>query len=190
MPDDPPMEEASLIPYRASELAGARSLALAPHPDDEVLGAGGVLALNAEKSEAVRIWIATDGARQEGGESDARYGEMRRAESREAARMLGLEPPLFGSLPDRGLSSRPGELAGEVGRLIAGFQPDLLLCPSPVEIHPDHRALAEAAWERLSSSRPADPDHGLYAFLRLAFYEISHPILPNSLVDISGAAER
>src|SRR5580765_7520644 len=190
MPDDPPTQEASLIPYRASELAGARILVLAAHPDDEVLGAGGVLAINAGQAEAVRIWIATDGTRQEGSEGDEGYGERRRDESREAARRLGLEPPLFGSLPDRGLSSRGEELAGEVGRLIAGFRPDLLLCPSPVEIHPDHRALAEAAWERLSSSRPADPNHGLYSFLRLAFYEISHPILPNILVDISGAAER
>jgi LmbE family N-acetylglucosaminyl deacetylase/glycosyltransferase involved in cell wall biosynthesis len=184
------MEEASLIPYSASELAGSRILVLAAHPDDETLGAGGVLALNAEKAEAVRIWIATGGARQEGGGGDEGYGERRREESREAARALGLEPPLFGSLPDRELSSRGEDVAAEVGKLIADFRPDLVLCPSPVEIHPDHRALAEAAWGRLSSSRPADPDHGLYAFLRLAFYEISHPILPNTLVDISGVAER
>src|SRR5262245_59229476 len=117
MPDDPPMEEASLIPYSASELAGARILILAAHPDDEILGAGGVLALNAEKAEALRIWIATDGSRQEGAGGEG-YGEKRREESREAARTLGLEPPLFGSLPDRGLSSRGEDLAGEIGKLI------------------------------------------------------------------------
>jgi len=188
--DDPPMEEASLIPHRASELAGARILVLAAHPDDESLGAGGILALNSEKAEAIRVWIATAGTRQEGAGEQADYGERRRAESVEAAKVLGVEPPTFGTLPDRELAARTGELETEIGKLVRDFRPDLLLCPSPVEIHPDHRALAEAAWGRLSSSRPTDPDHGDYAFLRLAFYEISHPILPNVLVDISPAAAR
>ena len=185
---DPPMEESSLIPYRASELAGSRILVLAAHPDDETLGAGGMLALNAGKAEATRVWIATDGTRQDGAANVPDYGEKRRAESAAAAKELGIDPPVFGALPDRGLADRAGDLDTEIAKLVRDFRPDLLLCPSPVEIHPDHRALAEAAWGRLSASRPTDADHGDYAFLRLAFYEISHPILPNTLVDISPAA--
>lgn len=184
------MDESSLIPYRASELSAGRILVLAAHPDDEVLGAGGALALNAEKAEAIRIWIATEGTRQDGAASAEDYGQLRREESRRAAAILGLDPPEFGSLPDRDLSSRAGELDREIARLLADFRPDLVFCPSPVEIHPDHRALADAAYVRLSASRPPDPDHELYAFLRLAFYEISHPILPDTLVDISSVAAR
>jgi LmbE family N-acetylglucosaminyl deacetylase/glycosyltransferase involved in cell wall biosynthesis len=184
------MDESSLIPYQASELSAGRILVLAAHPDDEILGAGGALALNAEKAEAIRIWIATDGTRQEGADPAAEYGERRRDESRKAAAILGLDPPEFGSLPDRELSSRAAQLDSEIARLVADFKPDLVFCPSPVEIHPDHRALADAAYERLSASRPPDPDHGLYAFLRLAFYEISHPLLPDTLVDISSVAAR
>ena len=59
-----------------------------------------------------------------------------------------------------------------------------------MEIHPDHRALADAAYQTLSASRPSDPDHGLYAYLRLAFYEISHPLMPDTLVDISSVSAR
>jgi LmbE family N-acetylglucosaminyl deacetylase/glycosyltransferase involved in cell wall biosynthesis len=184
------MDESSLIPYRASELSAGRILVLAAHPDDEILGAGGALALNAEKAEAIRIWIATDGTRQEEAGSAADYGQLRREESRNAAAILGLDPPEFGSLPDRDLSSRAGELDREIAKLFADFRPDLVFCPSPVEIHPDHRALADAAYVRLSASRPPDPDHELYAFLRLAFYEISHPLLPDTLVDISSVAAR
>ena len=47
-------------------LTGARILVLAAHPDDESLGAGGTLAANAVRSEAIRVWIATDGTGQEG----------------------------------------------------------------------------------------------------------------------------
>jgi LmbE family N-acetylglucosaminyl deacetylase/glycosyltransferase involved in cell wall biosynthesis len=184
------MDEASLIPYRATDLSAARILVLAAHPDDEVLGPGGTLALNAGTAEAIRIWVATDGGRQEGAEPDEDYGKKRREESRKAAETLGLEPPVFGSLPDRELAARSGDLASEIGGLIAEFRPDLIFCPSPVEIHPDHRALAEAMYEKLASSRPADPDHDRFRFLRIAFYEISHPLLPNALVDIADAAKR
>jgi LmbE family N-acetylglucosaminyl deacetylase len=186
--NDQPMDEESLIPYEATDLSAGRILVLAAHPDDEVLGAGGTMALNAAKAEAIRIWVATDGGRQQGAEPGEDYGEKRREESRKAAETLGLEPPVFGAFPDRELSAHAEELAAEVGALIDAFHPDLILCPSPVEIHPDHRALAEAVYEKLAASRPSDPDHDRFRFLRLAFYEISHPLLPNALVDIAGVA--
>jgi LmbE family N-acetylglucosaminyl deacetylase/glycosyltransferase involved in cell wall biosynthesis len=183
------MDEESLIPYRASELSAARILVLAAHPDDEAFGAGGTLALNAGEGEAIRIWIATDGARQQGGEADEGYAERRREESRKAAAMLGLEPPVFGSFGDRELAANVDRLSEEIGRLIREFRPDLVFSPSPVEIHPDHRALAEVVYGRLAGSRPEDPDHDVFRFLRLAFYEISHPLLPNTLVDIAAVAD-
>jgi LmbE family N-acetylglucosaminyl deacetylase len=182
------MDEASLIPYRATELSAARILVLAAHPDDEILGAGGTLALNAAGAEAIAIWIATDGTRQEGAVPDEDYGERRREESRRAAGTLGLEPPLFGSLPDRELSTSAGALAAALDALVEEFRPDLIFCPSPVEIHPDHRALAEALYEKLAASRPGDPDYDRLRFLRLAFYEISHPLLPDTLVDIASVS--
>ena len=186
------VDESSLIPYEATELSGARILVLAAHPDDEVLGAGGTLASRAGKAEAILVWIATDGGRQEGVEpADASaYGQMRRGESLRAAERLGLEPPRFGALPDRELAGAREALGAALSSLLEEFRPDLVLCPSPVEIHPDHRALAETLYERVARSRPTDPDHDLYRFLRLAYYEISHPLLPNALVDISAVAEK
>src|SRR6202162_3701073 len=184
------MEEASLIPYEATDLSAGRILVLAAHPDDEILGPGGTLAVNAGMAEAIRIWVATDGVRQGGTEPDEDHRKKRRGEPPQAAETLGLEPRVFGALPDRDLALRSGELASEIGGLIAEFRPDLIFCPSPVEIHPDHRALAEAVYEKLASSRPADADHDRFRFLRIAFYEISHPLLPNVLVDIAGVAKR
>jgi LmbE family N-acetylglucosaminyl deacetylase/glycosyltransferase involved in cell wall biosynthesis len=185
------LDEGSLIPYRASELTAERLLVLGAHPDDEVLGAGGAVALNAG-AQIVRVWIATDGTRQEGvaaGEEDL-YATVRRDEARRAAEALGVAPPLFGGLPDRQLAEKSAELDVRLASLIEQVRPDLILCPSPVEIHPDHRALAEAVFTRVAASRPGDSDHDLYRFLRVAFYEISHPLLPNTLVDISAAADR
>jgi LmbE family N-acetylglucosaminyl deacetylase/glycosyltransferase involved in cell wall biosynthesis len=187
-----PVREDELIPFAPSDLTAGRVLVLAAHPDDEVLGAGGLLALCAERGSAVRIWIATDGTAQEGAEAEgaAPYGERRREESRRAARALGVDPPVFGGLPDRGLDPGSEDLRDALAALVAEFEPDLVLCPSPSEIHPDHRALAEVLYRILAESRPEDPEHDRYRFLRVAFYEISQPFLPNALVDISSVASK
>jgi LmbE family N-acetylglucosaminyl deacetylase/glycosyltransferase involved in cell wall biosynthesis len=185
------VNEDELIPYEATDLTAERVLALAAHPDDEVLGAGGLLALCAERGSAVRVWIATDGTAQEGAaeEGAEAYGARRREESRRAAEALGLEPPVFAGLSDRSLES-DGELTRALADQLAEFTPDLVLCPSPAEIHPDHRALSEALYRTVAASRPEDADHDRYRFLRLGFYEISQPFLPNALVDISPVAGR
>lgn len=186
------MDESSLIPYQPSDLAAGRILVLAAHPDDETLGAGGALASNVGRAEKILVWIATDGGRQEGisEREAAAYGARRRAEAGRAAAILGLDEPRFGGLPDRELAAMPRDLDRALAELFAEFQPELVLCPSPVEIHPDHRALAEALWSRVAASRPGDPDHDLYRLVRIAFYEISHPLLPNVLVDIAGWAAK
>lgn len=186
-----PSEEL-LIPYHATELSGARILVLAAHPDDEVLGAGGTIALNAPTAQAMRIWIATDGTKQKGAEAqgEAAYGEKRREEARRAAEILGAGPPLFASFPDRGLAALSADVEAAIARQIVEFEPDLVLAPSPVEIHPDHRALAEALYLAVARSRREDPDYDRFRFLRIAFYEVSHPLLPNALVDICTTARK
>jgi LmbE family N-acetylglucosaminyl deacetylase/glycosyltransferase involved in cell wall biosynthesis len=189
------LKEDELIPYEATDLAAGRILALAAHPDDEVLGAGGLLALARDRGSSVRVWVATDGTAQEGAAETghgAAYGESRREEARRAALALGLDPPLFAGLPDRGLAdlARAGELSAAVAAQIADFEPDLVLCPSPAEIHPDHRALGETLYRTVSASRPEDADHDRHRFLRLAFYEISQPFRPNALVDVAAVSAR
>ncbi|HEY1435542.1 MAG TPA: PIG-L family deacetylase, partial [Thermoanaerobaculia bacterium] len=184
--------EDALIPYAAAQLTGARILVLAAHPDDESFGAGGALAASVGKAEAIRVWIATDGTGQEGVEAAAapEYAARRRKEAAQAAAALSLDAPRFGGLPDRGLADAGPALAAAVAAELEEFRPDLVFCPSPVEIHPDHRALAEALYARVAASRGGDADHDWMRFLRIAFYELSHPLLPNTLVDIAAHAEK
>ena len=186
------MKEEELIPYEASDLVADRILVLAAHPDDEVLGAGGSLALASSRGGSVRIWIATDGAAQEGAEREGRdvYAARRRREAHQAAGVLGVPAPVFGGFADRSLPDGGETLESAVREQVLDFRPDLVLCPSPAEIHPDHRALSEALYRAVASSRPEDADHDQFRFLRLAFYEISQPFLPNALVDIAGVADR
>jgi LmbE family N-acetylglucosaminyl deacetylase len=57
--------------------------------------------------------------------------------------------------------------------------------PSPAEIHPDHRAVAEALLA-LSSGPAAD----VLEEINLAFYELSQPIRPNFLFDATRVLSR
>lgn len=169
--------EAESIPYEPSQLRGERLLVLAPHPDDEVIACGGLLALHLRERRAVRIVVATDGA-------EAGMGELREEESHRGVARLGEGATLvFLRFPDRALGDDAAERLREQ---LLDFRPDLILVPSPVEIHPDHLALSRVFCELVQR------DETLFAQLavaKVAFYEVSSPLRPNVIVDISEVAE-
>ena len=94
-----PLPESEAIPYAAQDLRGERLLVLAPHPDDEVIGCGGLLALHLRDGRQVRVVIATDGA-------EAGNAEVREQESQRALLVLGIVPTDFLHFPDRRLADQ------------------------------------------------------------------------------------
>ncbi|HEX8252723.1 MAG TPA: PIG-L family deacetylase [Thermoanaerobaculia bacterium] len=168
--------EAEAIPYEPALLRGERLLVLAPHPDDEVIGCGGLVAQHLRERRAVRIVIATDGA-------EAGSAEMREEESRRGVARLGGAEVHFLRFPDRGLGDA---VIPSIREQLLSFRPDLILVPSLGEIHPDHIALARAFVETVQRDETLFGD---LAVARVAFYEVSQPLKPNALVDISDVAE-
>jgi len=170
--------EADLSPTLTDPVSlGRRVLLFAPHPDDEGFGCGGTLCLLAAAGATISVVIVSDGAL---GGDGAGLIEKRETESRAAAQLLGYSPPVFWRLPDRGV--RYGEVL--VTRMLAAIeavQADLVFAPAATEIHPDHQAIAMAAAEALRR---------LGGDLRLALYEVSAPLSPNTLVDISAVEAR
>lgn len=171
--------EAESIPYEPAPLRGERLLVLAPHPDDEVIGCGGVVAHHLREGRAVRVVIATDGAR--AGDATAREEESRRALERLAAgTAFELE---FLRFEDRALG---GSAAAPLRQQLLQFRPDLILAPSPLEIHPDHLALARVFCELVQADETLFAD---LAVARVAFYEVGTPLRPNALVDITAVSD-
>ncbi len=170
--------EEDLIPYSPGRLEGSPLLVLAPHPDDEVFGCGGVLVQAVNAGAEVRLVILTDGAEQ--GDPD-----VRRAEATEASKRLGLGEPEFWGLADRSLRPDDTELAERVESLLIEFAPKLVLLPSPAEIHPDHRAVAVLVYSLLQSATLGGDLHDALQSTRLATYEVSAVLRPNLLVDVS-----
>lgn len=170
--------EAESIPYEPAQLRGERMLVLAPHPDDEAIACGGLIALHLRENRAVRVVVATDGGAQ-GNVS------LREDESRRGLAQLGETAQIaFLGFPDRALSD---DAATRLREELHSFRPDLILVPSPIEIHPDHYALSRIFCELLQR------DETLFAELaiaRVAFYEVGQPVRPNALVDITDVAEK
>lgn len=171
--------ESEAIPYEALDLRGERLLVLAPHPDDEVIGVGGVVARHLRDGRRVHVVIATDGA--EAGSGD------REAESRRGLALLGEPFELtFLRFADRHLAENVDALRDRLIAIVRETRPDLILVPSPIEIHPDHVALSTAFCAAVQSDDALFADA---ATARVAFYEVSQTIRPNALVDITPFAE-
>jgi LmbE family N-acetylglucosaminyl deacetylase/glycosyltransferase involved in cell wall biosynthesis len=174
--------EEDLIPYAPGRLDGSPVLVLAPHPDDEIFGCGGVLVQALNAGADVRVVFLTDGDAQ--GEA-----ETRRREGRAAAVLLGLREPVFWGLADRSLRPDDAELADRLRSLLIEIGPHVLLLPSPAEIHPDHRALAILVYRLLQTAAPGDDLHTAMQATRVAGYEISAALRPNLLVDVTAEWE-
>ncbi len=121
-------------------------LVLAPHPDDETIGAGGAIARHVQAGDEVTVVVATSGERTRGGGGEV--AEAREAECVAACATLGVErPPVFLRLPDGDLGGSVEVLANELRRL--GASAGAVYAPSVLDPHRDHRAanvgLARAA---------------------------------------------
>lgn len=119
------------------------TIVLAPHPDDETLGAGGLVAKLCRAAVPVTIVAITDG---EGAYPDTPHlGEIRALEQTEALRRLGVPRSRIHRLhlPDRHISRYEKELADQLLPLVTGHMH--LVAPWQRDFHPDHEAAGRAA---------------------------------------------
>jgi LmbE family N-acetylglucosaminyl deacetylase len=183
-------DERALMPYVASSFSARRVLVFAPHPDDEVFACGGALADLAGRGARVDVLLVTDGAAEaRNDEERARIAAQRADESRRALASLGGGTVHVGGIPDRAAGDRLGEVEALLARWLVEAAPDLVFAPSPVETHPDHRAVAVALFG--VAARPdTDAAAQALAAATVAFFELSQPFRPNFLVDITRVRAR
>ena len=135
--------EGRLNSLPAWEPGRSPTVVVVPHPDDETLAVGGVIAALRAMAVDVTIVAVTDGehayAENEG------LAELREKEQTQALARLGVaeEKVIRLRLTDSGVAAREGELIARLGTLItAGMQ---VLAPWAGDFHPDHEACARAA---------------------------------------------
>ena len=132
----------------------ARLVVLAPHPDDEVLACGALLALHAARGGESLIVAVTEGeaSHREAHAQDAlentdedQLARTRRAERTAGMRQLDLNPEQLTSLhlPDGEVARHEAELARRVAALLRPS--DVIVSPWRLDGHPDHDACGRAA---------------------------------------------
>ena len=168
------------LPYSPSPLPLARNvLVLAPHPDDEIFGCGGSLALYRRNGASIHVYVLSDGAGYAEAEDRAEIYLTRQAETNAALASLGIGPAAFEGLADRSLAAQT-VLSSLIAEKVRQHQVDVILAPSMWEIHPDHLATFRAAWsaatELLRDGEPVPT---------LLLYEVGAPQYADLLVDIT-----
>lgn len=137
----PTVQVSDLVP------SGSRAVVVAPHPDDEVLAAGGLLALATQIGRAVAVVAVTDGTASHPGSRlwrPERLAQERPRETLSALKTLGAYPQALVRLamPDGGLSSQEAELAARLEALLRPV--DVVFTTWQFDGHPDHEATGRA----------------------------------------------
>ena len=135
---------------------GERIVIVAPHPDDEVLAAGGLMRWATASGREVVIVAVTDGEASHPASNRVSRGELRArraGERREALARLGhpdTEVVRFG-IDDFECRRHVPEIGRRLGALLRTS--DTLIGPTTADAHPDHVAVARAAAGACSRAR-------------------------------------
>lgn len=130
--------------------AGARAVIVAPHPDDEILGSGGLLQYLIALGRPVLLIAVTDGTASHPGSRRwpvARLGTERPLESAEALRRLGADPHDLSWLR---VGLADSQVPAARGRLQAFLQThlqadDVVFATWSEDGHCDHEAVGQAS---------------------------------------------
>jgi LmbE family N-acetylglucosaminyl deacetylase len=145
-------------------------LVLSPHPDDETIACGLLLAATAARGDRVSVALATDGGLGWFGDGPApppdEVAAVRSAEWHLALDILGVERGARHelALPDGDLGAHEAAAAAAVSRILADEAPSRVFLPSPDDLHADHRALARAALRAVASGAAADRVPALFTY--------------------------
>ena len=168
-----------------------RVLAIAPHPDDEILGCGGTLARLVAEGGEVTIAIATTGKQPTFPPDQV---EQVQEEMRRAHAIIGVGDTRLLDLPAAALDTIPAsECNAPFANLVEEIRPDTLLLPFVGDIHLDHQLTF------LASMVAARPRHDRAPRQILCYETVSETnwyaapttpaFVPNVFIDITDTIE-
>lgn len=169
-----------------------RILVVAPHPDDETLGAGGTIAKFVEQGHQVSLLVVSGHLPPVYSREDY---EVTVREAEKAFAVLGVARSQFLEIPATMVGEQPvGVLNGQVAGMIKEIEPQIVLCPFP-DRHVDHRVVFESV---MVATRPVAAGRSIellaaYETLSETHWNAPHMepnFVPNWIVDISAQIDR
>ena len=121
-----------------------RTLVIAPHPDDEVLGVGGTL-LRRKASGAKVAWLIVTAISLESGWS-AEKVKQRANEIKWVTELIGFDNVFTLNFPTTQLDCVPmSDLVAGISDVFRSFEPEEVFVPHPCDVHTDHSVVFAAA---------------------------------------------
>jgi LmbE family N-acetylglucosaminyl deacetylase len=134
---------------------------ISPHPDDDVLGAGGTMIEAAEKGRGVFSVTVTDGRgspRKGPAISDEEMVERRQKESMAALKVVGAAGGFYFKRRSSDLEGEGGkEVVKDLKGLIEWLTPAEVYLPAPYERHKTHQRVTRLTIEALRLSTASNP---------------------------------
>lgn len=120
-----------------------KTIVIAPHPDDEVLGAGGTL-LRRKAEGATVAWLIVTGITTGTGWSEEKI-KQRADEIKRITALFGFDSVFELNFPTTQLDQVPmSDLVAAVSNVFKTFEPEEVLVPHPSDVHTDHRMVFDA----------------------------------------------
>jgi len=162
-------------------------LVVAPHPDDEILGCGGIIKRKVMEKNSLYVLIITRGTPKLYSEKGL---ENVRKEAINAHRLLGVNETVFFDFhaPELDITST-AEIVREITTVIKRFGINEMYIPHRGDIHSDHRVVANACYV---AARPVNNNtvKSVFAYETLSETEWAPPFgddafIPNHFVDVT-----
>lgn len=162
-------------------------LVIAAHPDDELLGVGGTLALHTDAGDQVTCVVVAAGALKH--DSDGARGVH--AQAQRAASVLGIKDLRLLDFPDQGLDRFSlVDIVTPLEQIVEDVRPDIVYLQYGYDINRDHQLLFQAA---LVATRPMERFiQAIFSFDTVSSTEWAYPrsFVPDTWVDITTSLER
>ena len=118
-------------------------LAIAPHPDDETLGCGGILFKHKAEGDEIYWLIVTGISEDTGWANDAVI--KRDNEIISVSKKYGFSDVFNLRLPTTKMDTLPvSDLIEEISNVYKKVEPDIIYMPFPYDVHTDHQIIAKA----------------------------------------------
>lgn len=162
-----------------------RVLVVAPHPDDEILGCGGTMAMHARAQADVYLCIVTETYSPDWSETEK---PQRHTEVCNSCEVLGIKEAFFLGLPTVKLDTiSQKELNDKLAAVVDNIQPDIIYIPYGKDPNKDHRLIFDAM---MVVGRPCEQwtVEQLLCYETLSETEWAPPantFMPNIYVDIT-----
>ena len=137
-----------------TDAVDAPLLVVAPHPDDETIGCGVLMARRRRAGQPVTVVVVSDGGTSHHSAqlTADEIGRLRRQESQAACAVLGVTDVRFLGFGEERLRGPGPDLVEQLTVLLRELRPAEVAVPSAREWHPEHRIVHDAALDALDQA--------------------------------------